>query len=1014
MSEIKINSTPKKRGGWLRKLAWFAGIVVVLLIVIYFVATSTAFLKGVILPQVSKALDADVTVANAQISPFSHVMVDGLKVQPHGGEPLLTVQEIRASYSLWAIIGGKINVSEVAVESPVITVIQNADGTSNLDPFTKKTVPTTKPAHTAKAASSTKPLQVNIAKIALNNAMVRLVKHYSNGGQDVTEVSGLNCTVTNVKNGESGKIALAAVLAVQKAAQTNAAAGALQAKLNGSFDFALTPDLKPASVQGNLNFAVGSATGPLAELNAFAATLDCQLTATELKQLELRFTRADAVLADIRASGPFDAEKTEGKIRLVVSGIDKQALNLVGAASGMDFGTTTISSTNDIELSRGGSLITAVGRLDLAHLQITKQGQASPTLDLHCDYDVTVDQTAASAVLKSLNLTGTQNSQPLLQGGLTSPMTIAWGSASNSVGDAAFNFSIPNLKFADWKAFTGENGPEGVVTVKATLTSKQAGKQLAFALDTHVNDLTTGTGSARVNQGSVQLQANGSATDLKLFKLDTYQLDLTRQGRSVLKVSGNATFDSATQDADLRVNVQTALTRLLGKPDSDATNDAINLSAHVTNKQNKITLAGQLALSPTARATNDLDIDGNVDLTLAGAITGNFKLTAAALDVTSYYDLFTAAKPGATNVAPAKTTATTSANPDEEPAAVKLPLKNFVLDLNIGHLFLREVDIANWQTTVLLDGGHVLVKPCQLTLNDAPVKATVDLDLGVPGYTYDVAFNANAIPLTPLVDSFAPDRKGQIAGTTSANAQIKGAGITGTNLQKNLAAQFDFATTNMNLSVANVRSPVINGIINVIIGIPDLIKNPAAAIGGWFGGSHNSGWADQLTASPIDTIALNAVAGGGQVQLTQAEVRSSAFQVIATGNIILQPVLTNSTMLIPVQILLSRSLGDQIGLVNSDTPTNAQYVPMPEFLKMSGTVGNPKTDLDKRALLLIAAKAGGGIGKNIGGVAGQESKSVFNAVEGLLGTKSTTNTNSAATTNAAPAGGLLNLFKKLK
>jgi hypothetical protein len=730
--------------------------------------------------------------------------------------------------------------------------------------------------------------------------------------------------------------------------------------------------------------------------------------------MALRLTKADAVLAEIRASGPFDAAKSEGKIRLEVLAIDKQALNLLGAASGVDFGTTTISSTNDIELSRGGSLISAVGRLDVAHLQIIKQGQTSPTLDVHGDYDVTVDQAASTAVLKALNLTGTQNSQPLLQGGLTSPMTIAWGNASSTVGDAALDFNIPKLNLADWKAFTGETGPEGIVSLKAKLTSQNSGKQLTFALDTHLDNLTTGSSNARVNQGDVQLQANGSEADLKLFKLDNYQIELTRQGLSALKVSGSGTFDSGTRDADFQIAAQTTLTRLLAKPDANPVNDAINLKAHVTSKQNKITLAGQLALTPTARATNELQIDGDVDLTIAGAITGKVQLTAAALDATSYYDLISKIKPAMTNIPPTTTNAPVAAKPQTEPDAIQLPLKNFIADLNIGHLFLREVDIANWQTTILLNGGDVLVKPCQFTLNGAPVKATADLNLGVPGYTYDVSFNANSIPLTPLVNSFAPDRKGQIAGTTSANAQIKGAGITGASLQKNLVGQFDFATTNMNLSIANVRSPVINGIINVIIGIPDLIKNPLATLGGMFGGTKKSGWADQLTASPIDTIALNAEAGGGQVRLTQAEVRSTTLQVLANGgNIALAPVLNDSTIQIPVEIRLNRSLGDQIGLVNSDTPTNAQYVALPDFLTMRGTIGAPKSDLDKRALLLIAAKAGGGIGKNIGGVAGQESQSVFNAVEGLLGTKSTAGTNSATKTNT-PVSDLLNLFKKSK
>jgi hypothetical protein len=1023
MAEPKIKSDSPKRSGWLRKLVWLGGAFVVLLVAFYFVATSAAFFKSVILPKVGKALGADVTVADAQISPFSRVVLRDLKVQPRGGEPLLTVREVRASYSLWSIIGGKIVVQEVAIESPVVTVIENADGSSNLDAFLKAQAKEKKPEST-KVKSPSKPAQVDIKKVALNNATVRLVKNYKGGARDMTEVTGLNFTVSDLKNGQSGKIELSAALAMEKAAQPTAAAGALQAKLIGAFDFALMPDLKPASAKGNTTLTVEKASGALADLGNLAAKFGCELTSTELKELALRFTKAGNVLGEVRASGPFDTAKSEGKLKLEILAIDKRALNLIGAASGMDFGTTTISSSNDIEFSKGGSLISTVGRLDVAHFQVTRQSQTSPTLDLRGDYAVTVDQAASSALIKTLNLTGTQNSRPLLQSELSSPMTIAWGGSSSAVGDAALNLTITNLNLADWKAFTGDAAPEGIAGVKAKLVSQKAGQHLAFELDAQVASLATGAGSARVNHGDLRAQARGSAADLKQFKLDDYQLDLNQQGQSALKVSGTGTFDSETQDADFQIVMQTALARLLASPGANPTDGALDFKGRVTSKQKKVTLAGKLVMTPTERAKNELQLDGDADISKAEAITGNVKLTAESLDVTRYYDLFSGNKTSATNTQPAATAAATSSDSTKAPDAIKLPFKNFTFALNIGHLFLREVDIASWQTTAFLDGGHVVLKPCQLTLNSAPVKATADLDLGVPGYKYDVTFNASAIPLAPLVNSFVPDRKGQLAGTTSADAQLKGAGVTGASLQKNLTGQFNFATTNMNLSIANVRSPLINSVINVIVGIPDLIRDPAAAIGSLLGrltggGSRKGGWADELTAAPIDVISLNAKAGDGRVQLQQAEVRSKAFQALAAGDLTLAPILTNSTIQIPVKVALARSLADKIGLVSADTPTNAVYVALPDFLKMKGTVGNPKADIDKFALLTLAAKTGGGVGKQIGEAGGEKAGSLINAVGGLLGGKSAPPTgpatNSPSTvTNATPASKLLDLFKKPK
>jgi uncharacterized protein involved in cysteine biosynthesis len=123
---------PRKGRGWLRLLAWIAGILIVLLVLVYFVATSSAFFKGVILPRVSKAVNADITVGDASISPFKEVVLRNLKVQTTGIEPLVTAAEVRVRYSLMDIVGGNIHVDEVLLSSPTVILIENPDKSSNL------------------------------------------------------------------------------------------------------------------------------------------------------------------------------------------------------------------------------------------------------------------------------------------------------------------------------------------------------------------------------------------------------------------------------------------------------------------------------------------------------------------------------------------------------------------------------------------------------------------------------------------------------------------------------------------------------------------------------------------------------------------------------------------------------------------------------------------------------------------------------------------------------------------
>ncbi|NDB76842.1 MAG: hypothetical protein EB141_14575, partial [Verrucomicrobia bacterium] len=104
-----------KKAGWLKKLGIAAAAGLVLLVVGYFIVTSAMFHKGVVLPRVAKLIAAELTVEDTEISPFSRVVLHGVKLQMPGGEPIFTAKEIRARYDLMDIIRGNITVEEAAV-----------------------------------------------------------------------------------------------------------------------------------------------------------------------------------------------------------------------------------------------------------------------------------------------------------------------------------------------------------------------------------------------------------------------------------------------------------------------------------------------------------------------------------------------------------------------------------------------------------------------------------------------------------------------------------------------------------------------------------------------------------------------------------------------------------------------------------------------------------------------------------------------------------------------------------
>jgi hypothetical protein len=1205
MAEQIVNRPPK-RHRFLKIIGVIFLVLILLLVVGYFVLTSAAFFKGVILPRASKELNAEITVSDVSISPFKQVILRDLKVTPHGQETLLTAPEVRARYALMDIIKGNINVDEVGIMTPTVTLVENADGSHNYDPLVKQQ--TEKPAAEKKSKEeekkSSKPPRLNLKKFVLTDGTIRQVKNYKGGAKDSTEISKLNITLDDLRNGGTGKLTLGAELAIQNNPPAPGTNGTLQARVNGNFSLALSDDLKPASIQGGTKLQVAQATGAFAEVANLGANFACDVTPKEVKQVALTFAKGNNQLGRVLVSGPFDMEKTEGKLTAQVIGIDKQVLNLAGASSGLDFGPTTLNSTNQIELTKSGNVMTASGAVSLAKMQVTRDGQTTPPLDFVANYDVTVDNAASNAVLRVLTVNGTQKGNQFLKTELTSPMTIAWGNTQNAVGDSTLNVTLSKFNLADWKAFA-TNISSGLVDAQAKIVSQQAGKLVTFNLDTKVSDLSATSGSNQLSQATVTIHAEGKATDLKQFNLNSYQLDFQHQGQQVVTVKGTVAYDTASQAADVSATLQAAIPQLLAlspQPETQFSGGKMELVAHVTQqaqpgksgttasvtqivtgqfKLSELTgnlgsnnfnnfaasmnldiakteeqlqirkLTGQISengkqgggfdvsgtyhtnqnaqltaklinfnenglrpflepalgdkklatvvlngiatvqsnpngdsqikaelsvtnlvvndpqnqipatplemklamdtslkkqvvdirqlavtLTPTERAKNELNLTGHIDGTDTNAIQGNIKVAAESLDVTRYYDIFGGdkkveeKKKEATEKAntPAPSSPTTApSGPEKEPDAMKLPFRNFTAVADIKAFYLRETTVSNLQATAKIDGGHVTVNPFQLALNGAPVNATVDADVGVPGYKYNVAYNMNAVPLAPLVNSFAPERKGQIGGTMTAALKVSGAGITGPNIQKNLAGNFDVTSTNLNLSVVDIKNRMLKTIINVVATIPELIKNPAGGALSTLGsltGLGSGGLTEDLKKSPINTIDVHAVAGSGKVDLKNAVVSSSAFEASAQGNVVLAEVLTNSTLQVPVRISLSQALAKKVNLLPADAPTNAQYAALPDFFTMKGTVGNPKSDIKYSALGGIALKAFGGgsagnaISSLLGGKKGSganapdtnKNENLIKGIGGLLNNQSSGNTNTTSTTNQAPPAE--ELFKK--
>jgi len=1113
-----------------RKPLWlyFIGGTVLLVVLAFLFIANGIFVRSVVLPKVAAQLKSDLTTDDVSFSPFSSITLRGVKLVPKGDETLFTAKEVRIRYSLFAILGGKITVDEILLDTPQITLVQRSATDGNLAKILPE--PSSAPAE-SKSAKSEVP-QIDIRNVNIKDALFRLTDRGA-----VTEVSGFNLSLDQLKNGGSGKLTLSGV--VKRLQGADQVVGGFKS----SFDISLTPQLLPAGVKGGLEFSADQAAGAFKDFAKLGATLQTDMSPTEIRQLQLSFKKDGQSFGSLGLNGTLALEKKEARLNYEIQGLDRRVLGIVGAGAGLDVGQTQVSAKGNIDMTKDGQIVSSKGRLAVDRFSLGLTNGVTPVLDIGVDYQATADLSQQTALIQKLDLGVKQAAKSLITGTLDRPMNLAWGKVNPGYGESTFSLAIANFNLEDWKVFLGAAGPSGVVSTDLKVQAESDGRLLKFSLGTAVDNLSLLVGSNRVDRARVQVSAKGSVEGFNDIKVDNYAVAIDRLGQSILKIEGTVNYDLQKHDVgaqtsgelDLPLAMQSFpvpdLTASTGKlkftvqynQKSQATNAsaAINLGGFsgrmgtiefkdysanlqvavdlkqgvlvvnratvsaqtgftpggsldvdgkydLARKSGKFTLktvalsqsalgpfvaaallpnelksvsldlngqatmeesgaaslamdltvsklivndptgripnsplgAGvgldvavkgqvidlkkfQLSLEPTARASNKLLVSGHVDMTPTNATPSMVTVRSEGLDLTTFYDLFAGKPSSKTESASTPGKVTPAGDPTVEPAAVVLPFKRFDADIDIARIYLRDVAVTNLVAKAKIDNGSLQLNPFSLNLNGAPITAVIAANLGVPGYQYDVQFDAKGIPIAPFARSFATGEKLVVNGAISAKTALKGAGVTGNSLRRNLNGTVEFGAAGMdyrielskNRFVKNILLPVLSGVL----------KMP------------------NLGQSPIETVSAKANAENGNVNIVELKVLSPAFVVEGGGRVQLADILTNSPVEVPVRL----------ALVKDGKPDF-----LPDFLTVVGTVGAPKPKYDMIGVARVATRLPGGVGQLIGGTLGSATNTVNKLTGGvlgnLLGGKATNVVQDAISTNKPATQALPNAVDALR
>jgi hypothetical protein len=401
-------------------------------------------------------------------------------------------------------------------------------------------------------------------------------------------------------------------------------------------------------------------------------------------------------------------------------------------------------------------------------------------------------------------------------------------------------------------------------------------------------------------------------------------------------------------------------------------------------------------LTPTSRATNQINITGQADWSNLKAIAGDLKIQADSIDTTPYYEMFAATstnQPAKASTPSAATNATAVAG-NEEPDPVNLPIGKLNVGLNVGRFYFKQIEITNWVATTKIDGSHIVLNPFQFYFNGAPINSTVDADLGVKGYKYEVALKIDKLSLEPIVVSFMPEKAGSIKGLLISDISIKGAGIKDPDLTRNLIGQIAVSVTNAVVQITN--SSWLSG---VMLPVATSLKVP------------------ELMSDPLNSISCRVSAGQGKATVETLNFKSAAFIADIHGDMQFANPVTATPLDLPMTLSIKKSYVQNIPFFAGLAETNADYVALPlDVVKVSGTLGSPKSSINLKITTKNVTTILKGVENQVGD---QKTKSILNNINSAIGgSQSQSGTTNTTTTNkpaAESVNKLLNgLFNKNK
>ncbi len=920
-----------------------------ILILLGVLVTRDAFLRNVVLPRVAKALDAELSADSIRLASFSRLEVREFTLRKHDESLSVSLPRLTLEFSLRRILGGQTGFDRLELLDPVVH--------SRALPAEGQPADTPKP--DTPSPETAAEFHIHIGEIRIQNGTFE----HTDATQTLT-ASGLDLTLRNLITDLPAALTLKAnsVIDLHEAGTLHA-----QSRLNA--EFTLGADLLPKTALIELETDITRADGVFADISDLTS-LRLHVDATPDTLRRAQFTAqnpAGESLGLIDMSGPFNPAARSADLTLRIRDIGPALLNLVGASAGLTFGDTQLTADARLLLANGGNLLETDLTLQGQNLQVNTPDFQSPAVEIDFQQDLRIDLAARTADVRALQGSVRNGQQEeLITLRLKAPTRVQWDEDPVRFGDVALSLTAENLRVADWRAFLPPELTAGTLSGQVGLSVIHQGQDLQLTASARLDDLGIALEEQTWDALNLSLETRANFVGLKTLEIENFNLLSTHQGRPLAQLQSRGTIEPGTGELTLDL----ALDHVL-RPGQDRAPDFPAPPFHLTASLR--TAPGQLDLNElvlfwaeTPEADNRLTLRGQLDFANPEALVFDLALNGDRIDLSPW--LPEAAAPETVQQPPPAAAAPAA---QSEPDPVTLPVRDGTLHINIATLLLHGQQVDALEILTRLAPTGIELNTFSLRINDAPVTASGHVDLGVPGYKYQLQARLAPLALAPLIQTLSPAHAEIFSGVLEADFALAGTGITGPSLRSNLEGHMNASLLDSEINIqdlANLENPGIKSFGNILAA---LLRGLAPALGVQ---------PADLLEPHLDEVRFKSRLRNGQLHLDTFKAETEVLRIQSSGLIDLADDLEASLIRnIPVQIALETNLARRVRLFREDRLRD-ERIALPPFVQIRGTLGDPDVDIRRTVLTGLIV---GGVTES-GLLRDERAREILGGIGGLL------------------------------